>query len=70
MRRVCDSSLYGDIVGVPTIRKDTRAQLLGSVVYDNFGANLPFAAAYATVPVMIMVVYLLVVRRTGALDNL
>jgi putative spermidine/putrescine transport system permease protein len=32
--------------------------------------NLPFAAAMATIPVLIMVVYLLAVRRTGALDNL
>jgi hypothetical protein len=27
-------------------------------------------AAMATIPVLIMVVYLLAVRRTGALDNL
>ena len=37
----------------------------------NFGANnLPFAAALATIPVVMMVIYLLAVRRTGALDNL
>jgi putative spermidine/putrescine transport system permease protein len=42
------------------------------VVYDNVGAanNLPFAAAVATVPVVVMLVYLAAVRRTGALDNL
>jgi putative spermidine/putrescine transport system permease protein len=42
------------------------------VVYDNVGTanNLPFAAAVATVPVAIMVIYLLAVRRTGALENL
>ncbi|SHN47555.1 ABC transporter permease [Cryptosporangium aurantiacum] len=47
-------------------------QLLGNVVYDNIGAanNLPFAAAVATVPVVIMLVYLAAVRRTGALENL
>ena len=49
-----------------------KTQLLGNVVYDNVGTanNLPFAAALATVPVVVMVVYLLAVRRTGALDNL
>ena len=48
------------------------SQLLGNVVYDNVGAanNLPFAAAMATVPVVIMLGYLAAVRRTGALENL
>jgi putative spermidine/putrescine transport system permease protein len=32
--------------------------------------NLPLAAAFATVPVAIMVVYLLVARRLGAFENL
>jgi putative spermidine/putrescine transport system permease protein len=47
-------------------------QLLGNVVYDNVGAanNLPFAAAVATVPVVVMLVYLAAVRRTGALESL
>ncbi|HEX9257901.1 MAG TPA: ABC transporter permease [Acidimicrobiales bacterium] len=62
------SLTLGDYIAVDIVGGKT--QLLGSVVYDNFGANLPFAAAYATVPVMIMVVYLLVVRRSGALENL
>jgi putative spermidine/putrescine transport system permease protein len=45
-------------------------QMLGNVVYQNFSVDLPFAAAVATLPVMVMVVYLLAVRRTGALQNL
>jgi putative spermidine/putrescine transport system permease protein len=46
--------------------------MLGNVVYDNVGAanNLPFSAAVATVPVVVMLVYLAAVRRTGALENL
>ena len=46
-------------------------QMLGNVVYDNVGAanNLPFAAAVATIPVVIMLVYLGAARRTGALEN-
>ena len=47
-------------------------QMLGNVVYDNVGAanNLPFAAAVATIPVVLVLVYLSAVRRTGALENL
>jgi putative spermidine/putrescine transport system permease protein len=48
------------------------SQMLGNVVYDNVGAanNLPFAAATATIPVVIILGYLAAVRRTGALENL
>ena len=48
------------------------SQLLGNLVYTNVGAanNLPLAAAIALIPIVIMFVYLAVVRRTGALNNL
>ncbi len=45
-------------------------EFIGNIVYRQFSVDLPFAAAYAVVPVLIMVVYLLAVRRTGALDEL
>ena len=45
-------------------------QMLGNVVYQNFSLNLPFASAVALIPVLIMMVYLTSVRKTGALDNL
>ena len=47
-------------------------QMLGTVVYANVGAanNLPFAAAVSLVPIVIIMVYLFVVRRTGALNSL
>ena len=47
-------------------------QMLGNLVYTNVGAanNLPLAAAIALIPIVIMIGYLSVVRRTGALDNL
>jgi putative spermidine/putrescine transport system permease protein len=45
-------------------------QMLGNVVYQNFALNLPFAAAVALIPVIVMFVYLGSVRKTGALDNL
>ena len=48
------------------------SQLLGNVVYDNQGAanNLPFAAAVATIPIVVMLAFLAAARRTGALDQL
>jgi putative spermidine/putrescine transport system permease protein len=47
-------------------------QFIGNVVYTNVGVanNLPLAAAFATVPVMVMVVYLLLARRAGAFSSL
>jgi putative spermidine/putrescine transport system permease protein len=47
-------------------------QFIGNVVYTNVGIanNLPLAAAFATVPVAVMVVYLLLARRAGAFSSL
>jgi putative spermidine/putrescine transport system permease protein len=49
-----------------------KSQLIGNLIQGNAGAanNLPLAAALAAVPIAIMIVFLLAVRRTGALDNL
>ncbi len=59
----------GDYIAVGIVGGKT--QMIGNVIYSNFGVNnVPFAAAFAVVPMLIMVVYLLLVRRTGALDNL
>lgn len=60
----------GDYIAVKIVGGTN--QMLGNVVYDSVGAanNLPFAAAMATVPVVVMLVYLTAVRRTGALENL
>ena len=45
-------------------------QFIGNVVYREFSANLPFAAAYATLPIVIMLVYLAGARSSGALEEL
>jgi putative spermidine/putrescine transport system permease protein len=60
----------GDYIAVQIV--GGKNQLLGNLIQTNVGAanNLPLAAAIATVPVAVMVLYLLAVRRTGALDNL
>jgi putative spermidine/putrescine transport system permease protein len=60
----------GDFIAVKIV--GGTSQLLGNVVYDNQGAanNLPFAAAVATLPIVVMLVYLAVARRVGALEQL
>ena len=64
------SLALGDYIAVQIVGGGT--QMIGNVVYANVGAanNLPFAAALAVVPIIIMVVFLLAVRRTGALDEM
>ena len=47
-----------------------KLQMLGNVVYQNYSLNLPFAATMSSVPIVIMVIYLWSVRRSGALNNL
>jgi len=63
------SLTIGDYI-TPTLVSST--QFIGNVVYANVGVanNLPLAAAFALVPVMAMVLYLLVARRLGAFENL
>jgi putative spermidine/putrescine transport system permease protein len=60
----------GDYIAVQIVGGKT--QLIGNLVYVNIGAanNLPFAAALATIPVLVMVIYLVAVRRSGALEEL
>jgi len=64
------SLTLGDYIAVTIV--GGAKQLIGTVVYANVGAanNLPFAAAFATVPVVVMLIYLAAVRRTGALESL
>ncbi len=63
------SLTLGDYI-TPTLVSST--QFIGNVVYANVGVanNLPLAAAFATVPVVVMVLYLLLARRLGAFESL
>lgn len=47
-----------------------KTQMLGNVVQQNYVTNLPFAAAVAVVPVVVVLGYLAAVRRSGALERL
>ncbi len=45
-------------------------QFIATIVRDNFTVNLPLAAAFAMVPIAIMIIYLLIARRLGAFEHL
>jgi putative spermidine/putrescine transport system permease protein len=63
------SLTLGDYI-TPTLVSNTR--FIGNVVYDFVGVagNQPLAAAFAMVPVTIMLVYLFIARRLGAFEAL
>jgi putative spermidine/putrescine transport system permease protein len=63
------SLTLGDYIA-PTLV--SSKQFIGNVVYNNVGVanNLPLAAAFATVPVVAMIIYLLIARRLGAFEAL
>ena len=58
----------GDYITVQLV--GGTGQMLGNLVYQNFSTDLPFAAAVAVLPLLVMAAYLLTIRRTGALDRL
>jgi putative spermidine/putrescine transport system permease protein len=63
------SLTLGDFI-TPLLIGGTNSNLIGNVIYDNIGTanNLPFAAALALVPIVIMIVYLLAARAVGAFE--
>jgi putative spermidine/putrescine transport system permease protein len=65
------SLTLGDFI-TPTLVGGAGSDFIGNVVYSNVGvsSNVPFAAAFATVPVLVMAVYLLIARRLGAFEAL
>src|SRR5205085_3683844 len=65
------SLTLGDYV-TPLLVGGAGSSFIGNVVYENIGlnANVPFAAALAIVPVLIMAVYLGLARRLGAFEAL
>ncbi len=59
----------GDYITPPLVM---NSQFIGNVIYSAQGVagNIPLAAAYAYVPIVIMGVYLLIARRAGAFEAL
>jgi putative spermidine/putrescine transport system permease protein len=62
------SLTLGDYITPSLVSPDT--QFIGNVVFTSHTNNLPLASAFATVPIVVMVVYLLVARRLGAFEHL
>jgi putative spermidine/putrescine transport system permease protein len=65
------SLTLGDFI-TPLLVGGPSSSFIGNVVYDFIGinANVPFAAAFAVVPVVVMGVYLVIARRLGAFEAL
>jgi putative spermidine/putrescine transport system permease protein len=61
------SLTLGDYI-VPGLVSTT--QFIGNVIFVNVAQDLPLAAAFALVPLGIMLLYLFIVRRFGAFDAL
>src|SRR4051812_31907519 len=62
------SLTLGDYITPSLVSPDT--QFIGNVVFSSHTNNLPLASAFATVPIVVMVVYLLIARRLGAFEHL
>jgi putative spermidine/putrescine transport system permease protein len=64
------SLTLGDYV-TPLLAGGASSQFIGNVVYGQIGAgDIPSAAAFAAVPLVVMGVYLLIARRLGAFEAL
>jgi putative spermidine/putrescine transport system permease protein len=64
------SLTLGDFI-TPILVGGTGSSFMGNVIYDNIGVagNLPFAAALAMVPIVIMIIYLAGARAVGAFED-
>jgi putative spermidine/putrescine transport system permease protein len=65
------SLTLGDFI-TPTLVGGAGSDFIGNVVYRSVGiaSNVPFAAAFASVPLVVMGAYLLLARRLGAFEAL
>jgi putative spermidine/putrescine transport system permease protein len=62
------SLTLGDYITPSLVSPDT--QFIGNVVFTAHTNNLPLASAFAVVPIIVMIVYLLTARRLGAFEHL
>jgi putative spermidine/putrescine transport system permease protein len=62
------SLTLGDFI-TPALVGGAGSSFIGNIVEEQVGLpNVPFAAAFATVPVVVMGIYLLIARRLGAFE--
>jgi putative spermidine/putrescine transport system permease protein len=66
------SLTLGDYI-TPTLVGGAGSTFIGNIVYNTglgVAGNLPFAAAFASIPLGVMAIYLILARRTGAFEAL
>jgi putative spermidine/putrescine transport system permease protein len=65
------SLTLGDFI-TPLLVGGPGSDFIGNVVYSSVGVanNVPFAAAYSVLPLLVMAAYLMIARRLGAFDAL
>jgi putative spermidine/putrescine transport system permease protein len=65
------SLTLGDYI-TPLLVGGPGSDFIGNVVYSNVGVsnNIPFAAAFAVLPLLVMAGYLMIARKMGAFDAL
>jgi len=63
------SLTLGDYIN-PVLTGGAGSSLIGTVIASNVGVanNIPFAAAFAMIPIAIMAIYLLLAKRLGAFE--
>jgi putative spermidine/putrescine transport system permease protein len=61
------SLTLGDFI-TPFLVGGPDSTFVGNVVEENAGGNLPFAAALASVPLLVMILYLALAKRLGAFE--
>ncbi|MUM25590.1 ABC transporter permease [Mycolicibacterium sp. CBMA 295] len=59
---------FGDYISAMYVGGST--QMIGSIIASNINLNPPLAAAFSVVPIVMVLLYLAAVRRSGALNNL
>jgi putative spermidine/putrescine transport system permease protein len=62
------SLTLGDYITPTLVSPDT--QFIGNIVFSQHTNNLPLASAFAVVPIIVMVLYLVIARRLGAFEHL
>jgi putative spermidine/putrescine transport system permease protein len=62
------SLTLGDYITPSLVSPDT--QFIGNIVFSQHTNNLPLASAFAVVPIVVMVAYLMIARRLGAFEHL
>jgi putative spermidine/putrescine transport system permease protein len=61
------SLTLGDFI---TVRLVSNSQFIGNVIASSITNDLPFAAALALVPIVVMIAYLSVARKLGAFEHI